>query len=189
MLARQQTRGQLGSNGRLGRRCVFAGPRSLDHFHRQAAAHIAGDQQLLDSLPIGVRRPTPKDASNASHEAAAAAGESGRQVARRIHLGSDGQLGFRTPGLAIPTSRGQEEIHLTGRLRNLNRVGRAGRAGRLDRRFCLVFRSASEEQGGTSVQPAGAAALFFFTRSASSRASSRRRLMTRLTASSPTVMP
>ena len=113
LVARHQARGELGPNGRLGRRRVLAGTGALDDLRRQAAADVAGDQKLLDGLPIGVSRPAPENAANARHEAAPAACEAGRQVARSLRP----RLVRRIGGLSLgPAGRGNGHVHRNGGL-------------------------------------------------------------------------
>ena len=148
----------------------------------QHAADVAGDQQLLDRVPVGCGRARLQQAPQTRHEAAAAplAGPRSGLRERPPHR----RLGVR------PRNRGSV-VRLRRRLDPDGRWGLGGDGFRCGgcRLVLGLVRLATQEQGTPPAQSAAVATFLRLTSSARSRASSRRRLITRLTASSPTVTP
>src|SRR5450759_233163 len=140
-LAGHEPRRQLSSNGGLGRGGILARPSPFHDIGGQVAAHVAGDQQLLDRLPIGVGRAAPQDAPKARHEPSAAALETGRKVAGRVVVGlarPNGGRGLRRAGRGSPGYRRHDFLWL-GVPEGLDLTGRANRLGRLGRLLRFVL--------------------------------------------------
>ncbi len=86
--ARRQQPGELVAH--RGLRAVRVAPRPgpLDDLDRERRADVAGDERLLDLLPgRGVWVAQPEDPAQAGHEAAAAPGDAGGEVAVHDRLG------------------------------------------------------------------------------------------------------
>jgi hypothetical protein len=101
MLGGHQSRGKLGPNGSLGRGRILPRSSSFDDLHRQTAPDVAGDQQLLDRIPVRLGWPATQRATQPRHEAAAASLQTRGQISRRLFGGLDWRLRGRRDDLRL----------------------------------------------------------------------------------------
>ena len=99
-VARDEQRGELGADGRLGTARVAAPAGALDEVDRERRADVAGDERLLDVVPgRTLAGAGPEEAAQAGHEAAAGPFEAGLEGG--LGLGREdvgGSMSWTEPG-------------------------------------------------------------------------------------------
>ena len=134
-VARDEQRGELGADGRLGAARVASRAGPLDDVDRQGGADVAGDERLLDVVPRRASPARPEEAAQPGHEAAAgpleagvearasgAAGDAARGRCRRPALARSGSAGRRRRAAGLGRAPDRAARARTAR----QRVGRLG---------------------------------------------------------------
>jgi len=178
-IARDEKRRQLFANRGLGRGRILAAARALDDLQCQRAAHVSGDEQLLDRIPVGRGGSAPKQPRSRD-----------MKPPRLRCRPRPGRPGYRRPG-PVRERQAPRLVRTPPARTRQDRATVRARWFRARERPALLAAASTYERGTgrTSRSADGRGGILPGHLIRHLAASSRRRLTTRLTASSLTVTP